>query len=551
MAEARVISLHPDAETLGDWNAEAGSEPWCKALRLSLQNVVKSIATVPEKVRDYVERAVAHRAWVHWRDADGRPFRDFDAFCAAPLPHGLGRPFSEIRPYVEAVKGPVITAALTAAVAPTHADASASQVESGRKGFKTKHRNDPSDTKERSYGETSSYLAARIARDAPKIRAERRLGELLREMPKAKGSDVGGKKRRIDGDRQSPSNAPPTLADQGISKKRALATRRGKLHAGCKGLFAECMANLCLLVLDGGTHRSPRSGEDQRDECGADDHVRPSVVTPLGEVEGERNDPHEYCRHEPGGGCRSDFPFLDRKLAHAELVGIHRNERARGDDRSEADQCERRARTLQKVHAPHPKPNQRRRCERQHQGRISQPVTRYGRRRGVDRRSGRRRGGIQKRGGKGWVSRQFGPLLPANRTDVSRGELVLTNPPDDLFVLDGPQSLTIVRDVPSHRDPLRLIGHRIPWRGAGQRKSDGGLTRGRTGVGYTQMATAKDLKFNMMMSADDKAMLVKLSERADVSEAQIMRTLIRQAFAEAFPPKRPMTKRAIDKATLK
>jgi|HubBroStandDraft_4_1064222.scaffolds.fasta_scaffold972946_1 hypothetical protein len=52
------------------------------------------------------------------------------------------------------------------------------------------------------------------------------------------------------------------------------------------------------------------------------------------------------------------------------------------------------------------------------------------------------------------------------------------------------------------------------------------------------MATAKDLKFNMMMSADDKAMLEKLSERADVSEAQIVRTLIRQAFAEAFPPKK-------------
>ena len=75
--------------------------------------------------------------------------------------------------------------------------------------------------------------------------------------------------------------------------------------------------------------------------------------------------------------------------------------------------------------------------------------------------------------------------------------------------------------------------------GRGRSKKIGrGSTRGRSEVGYTQMATAKDQKFNMMMSADDKAMLEKLSERADVSEAQIVRTLIRQAFAEAFPPKK-------------
>lgn len=53
-----------------------------------------------------------------------------------------------------------------------------------------------------------------------KIRAERRAGELLAEMPKASGADYGGKPS-IDGNRLLPSNPPPTLADLGISKMQS------------------------------------------------------------------------------------------------------------------------------------------------------------------------------------------------------------------------------------------------------------------------------------------------------------------------------------------
>ena len=176
MVDARVITLHPDAATLGDWNAEAGSEPWCKALRLSLQNVVKSIATVPEKVRDYVERAVAHRAWVYWTDAYGKPFRDFDSFCEAPLPFGLGRPFSEIKPYLEAVRGPVATAALTAPVIDEpHV---ISEAGPGR-GHKVKRADDskPVLSVGKRGGNARDYLAARIARDAPEVAEKMKRGE--------------------------------------------------------------------------------------------------------------------------------------------------------------------------------------------------------------------------------------------------------------------------------------------------------------------------------------------------------------------------------------
>ena len=79
--------------------------------------------------------------------------------------------------------------------------------------------------KQRSFGNASSYLAARIARDAPKIRAERRLGELLREMPKAKG----GRPKKT-GDNASPVSTD-SLSDQGISKKQSERKKIGRTLA--------------------------------------------------------------------------------------------------------------------------------------------------------------------------------------------------------------------------------------------------------------------------------------------------------------------------------
>ena len=44
------------------------------------------------------------------------------------------------------------------------------------------------------------------------------MGEMLATTERAVGADVAGRKR-IDGDRELPSNPPPTLADLGISKR--------------------------------------------------------------------------------------------------------------------------------------------------------------------------------------------------------------------------------------------------------------------------------------------------------------------------------------------
>ena len=48
------------------------------------------------------------------------------------------------------------------------------------------------------------------------------------------------------------------------------------------------------------------------------------------------------------------------------------------------------------------------------------------------------------------------------------------------------------------------------------------------------MASAKDQRFNMALSAEDKAMLASIAAADDVSEAQVLRLLIREAHAARF-----------------
>jgi N6-adenosine-specific RNA methylase IME4 len=50
-----------------------------------------------------------------------------------------------------------------------------------------------------------------------RLRAERRAGQMLSEMPKANGAEYGGRPT-LDGNRVLPSNPTPTLADLGVTK---------------------------------------------------------------------------------------------------------------------------------------------------------------------------------------------------------------------------------------------------------------------------------------------------------------------------------------------
>ena len=65
-----------------------------------------------------------------------------------------------------------------------------------------------------------------------RIRAERRLGELIRLQKETVGLATGGQVggiRKLDGTRKEPSNRPPTLAEAGIDKK--LSSRAQKMAA--------------------------------------------------------------------------------------------------------------------------------------------------------------------------------------------------------------------------------------------------------------------------------------------------------------------------------
>lgn len=55
--------------------------------------------------------------------------------------------------------------------------------------------------------------------------AEIKLGEILKETPKATGGERGGR-ASLDGTREEPSNPPPTLAELGISKKLSSEAQR-------------------------------------------------------------------------------------------------------------------------------------------------------------------------------------------------------------------------------------------------------------------------------------------------------------------------------------
>ena len=57
------------------------------------------------------------------------------------------------------------------------------------------------------------------------LRAERRLGQLLAESPKATGGQHGGK-AALDGSRREPSNKTPTLFEMGIDKKLSARSQK-------------------------------------------------------------------------------------------------------------------------------------------------------------------------------------------------------------------------------------------------------------------------------------------------------------------------------------
>lgn len=70
--------------------------------------------------------------------------------------------------------------------------------------------------------QTDSFVSAIYGSDAAtaRVRAERKCGELLRDMDKAKGSDVAGR-TSLDGRSELPSNHSQTLSEMGVTKDQS------------------------------------------------------------------------------------------------------------------------------------------------------------------------------------------------------------------------------------------------------------------------------------------------------------------------------------------
>lgn len=86
-------------------NAPVGSAEWAKRIRLELNSIIKDLPKVPERAKRYLDVIRQHRAWTLLNKEDGGPFSTFEEFCAHPQPWGLGKPYAEIEPFLEAAVG--------------------------------------------------------------------------------------------------------------------------------------------------------------------------------------------------------------------------------------------------------------------------------------------------------------------------------------------------------------------------------------------------------------------------------------------------------------
>jgi len=90
---------------IGRESAPIGSVEWAQNVRLHFQTAMKRLEEAPERVQAFVDQVIQHRAWTLMSKPDGSFFSTWDEFCAFPQPYGLGKPWDEFRPFLEAAKG--------------------------------------------------------------------------------------------------------------------------------------------------------------------------------------------------------------------------------------------------------------------------------------------------------------------------------------------------------------------------------------------------------------------------------------------------------------
>lgn len=99
---------------IGSEKAAVGTVEWAQRVRLRMQGLVNDVDTKPDALRRYYDIAKQYRAWTLLNKPDNSRFKTWDEFCEFRQPWGLGKPWKELKPYVEAVAGKNATDVMTA-----------------------------------------------------------------------------------------------------------------------------------------------------------------------------------------------------------------------------------------------------------------------------------------------------------------------------------------------------------------------------------------------------------------------------------------------------
>jgi hypothetical protein len=150
----------------GDPRAPPGTEGWAEFWRGELRNAVEHMFIEPGVVASSIVVGKKYGAWKLLKNEKGRPFANFNEFCKAPRPYGLAKEPRVVKRIIALAENTTLAEveAMTTVPAKPHG------------GSRTKKQ--ASDPKvDKVYGETSDYLAARIARDHPNVHAAMLRGE--------------------------------------------------------------------------------------------------------------------------------------------------------------------------------------------------------------------------------------------------------------------------------------------------------------------------------------------------------------------------------------
>lgn len=99
------MSFHIPDPGVGSATATVGTREWAEHVRLKMQGLVRSMPENPRFLQLYVDKVMTHRAWTLMSKPDGSCFATWEEFCSFRHPWGLGKPWEEIRPYLEAAAG--------------------------------------------------------------------------------------------------------------------------------------------------------------------------------------------------------------------------------------------------------------------------------------------------------------------------------------------------------------------------------------------------------------------------------------------------------------